>query len=482
MTLGGADKKLDILSAREGVKKMRYTEEQRQVALKLYDETHSVSKVIHRLGYPSKMGMYTWIGIRNRPLWQKGVRKRLINTPKHPLHPPLSLKMDVLHRCFENGENVQLVSEEIGYSRTTIYFWHKKYIQGGAASLMNPNDDRRGKMIPGKSASVKEVQKLKAQMQDMQIEIDILKETLNVLKKDPGVDLTVLKNREKAAIIDAVKAKCRLPILLGKFHMARSSYYYQHALSNRHHVRNGLTGKIKELFIQNKGRYGYRRIHALLKRIGIIVSEKILRQIMKTNGLVVKNKRTRKYSSYKGEITPAVPNILNRNFKADAPNKKWLTDITEFILPDGKVYLSPIVDCFDGMLAAWNISTVPDATLVNKMLGQAIKSLSNGAHPIVHTDRGCHYRWPAWIAMMKQAGLRRSMSSKGCSPDNSACEGFFGRLKNEMFYNRNWIGTSIPQFINILNDYLVWYNKTRIKVSLGNKSPVEYRQSLGISA
>ena len=188
------------------------------------------------MGYPSKMGMYTWIGIRNRPLWQKGVRKRLINTPKHPLHPPLSLKMDVLHRCFENGENVQLVSEEIGYSRTTIYFWHKKYIQGGAASLMNPNDDRRGKMIPGKSASVKEVQKLKAQMQDMQIEIDILKETLNVLKKDPGVDLTVLKNREKAAIIDAVKAKCRLPILLGKFHMARSSYYYQHALSNLHLV------------------------------------------------------------------------------------------------------------------------------------------------------------------------------------------------------------------------------------------------------
>ena len=112
---------------------------------------------------------------------------------------------------------------------------------------MNPNDDRRGKMIPGKSASVKEVQKLKVQMQDMQMEIDILKETLNVLKKDPGVDITVLKKREKAAIIDAVKAKCRLPILLGKFHMARSSYYYQHALSNRRHVRNGLTGKIKGL-------------------------------------------------------------------------------------------------------------------------------------------------------------------------------------------------------------------------------------------
>jgi transposase InsO family protein len=184
-------------------------------------------------------------------------------------------------------------------------------------------------------------------------------------------------------------------------------------------------------------------------------------------------KRRNKYSSYKGEITPAVTNIIERNFHAVAPNIKWLTDITEFAIPAGKVYLSPIVDCFDGMLPAWRISTTPDASLVNNMLDDAIATLSEKEHPLIHTDRGCHYRWPGWISRMNNAGLQRSMSKKGCSPDNSACEGFFRRLKNEMFYNRNWSGITIEKFIKILNDYLFWYNENRIKISLGNMSPLE---------
>ena len=133
------------------------------------------------------------------------------------------------------------------------------------------------------------------------------------------------------------------------------------------------------------------------------------------------------------------------------------------------------------MLSAWKISTVPDANLVNSMLDDAIASLKEEEHPLVHTDRGCHYRWPGWISRMEKAGLKRSMSKKGFSPDNSACEGLFGRLKNEMFYNRNWAGVSMNQFIEILNNYLVWYNEKRIKISLGNMSPLEYRQSLGIA-
>ena len=108
------------------------------------------------------------------------------------------------------------------------------------------------------------------------------------------------------------------------------------------------------------------------------------------------------------------------------------------------------------MLSAWKISTVPDANLVNSMLDDAIASLKEEEHPLVHTDRGCHYRWPGWISRMEKAGLKRSMSKKGCCPDNSACEGLFRRLKNEMCYNRNWAGVSMNQFIEILNNYLVW--------------------------
>lgn len=174
-------------------------------------------------------------------------------------------------------------------------------------------------------------------------------------------------------------------------------------------------------------------------------------------------------------------NIINRDFSANKPNEKWLTDVTEFAIPAGKVYLSPIVDCFDGMIVTWNISTTPDSNLVNTMLLNAINKLNVSETPLVHSDRGAHYRWPGWIKIMNEAGLTRSVSKKGCSPDNSACEGVFGRLKNEMFYNTDWTGVSISEFITILNNYINWYNESRIKKSLGYMSPMEYRRSLGIA-
>ena len=171
-----------------------------------------------------------------------------------------------------------------------------------------------------------------------------------------------------------------------------------------------------------------------------------------------------------------------RPYYAQAPNVKWLTDLTEFHIPAGKVYLSPIVDCFDGLVTSWSIGTSPDAELVNGMLDAAISTLNPGEQPIIHSDRGAHYRWPGWLDRMKEAGLTRSMSKKGCSPDNAACEGFFGRIKNEMFYHRSWAGVSIEEFIAILDDYLQWYNEKRIKMSLGAMSPLEYRRNLGLVA
>ena len=100
--------------------------------------------------------------------------------------------------------------------------------------------------------------------------------------------------------------------------------------------------------------------------------------------------------------------------------------------------------------------------------------------PIIHSDRGAHYRWPGWLDRMHSAKLTRSMSRKGCSPDNAACEGFFGRLKNEMFYPRDWKSTTIEVFTRAVHEYILWYNEKRIKLSLGSRSPIEYRESLGL--
>ncbi len=142
--------------------------------------------MIQKLGYPTRKRLYDWINERDSPPKSKIPRKRFNNTPDHPRHPPLQLKLDTIHRCFEPGESVQLVSDEIGYSRSSIYIWRKKYILKGAAALMNHDDDPRGELPEGRQSSSKEFELLKSQIQGMQPGTDILKETLDVLKKTPA--------------------------------------------------------------------------------------------------------------------------------------------------------------------------------------------------------------------------------------------------------------------------------------------------------
>jgi transposase InsO family protein len=131
---------------------------------------------------------------------------------------------------------------------------------------------------------------------------------------------------------------------------------------------------------------------------------------------------------------------------------------------------------------SWSIGTRPDAELVNTMLDAAVETMSSSSsRPVVHSDRGAHYRWPGWLTRIREANLIRSMSRKGCSPDNAACEGFFGRLKTELFYSRDWQAISTDQFIEVVDSYIRWYNEKRIKISLGALSPIEYRESLGLT-
>ena len=366
----------------------------------------------------------------------------------------------------------------------SIYAGRRKYQKYGMTGLMAKKNSIPRQPLSEIDASLQsdELEALRTQIRELQLEVDVLKETIEVLKKDPGADLTELKNREKAVIIGALGKKYALPTLLVYFNMARSIYYYQKASLSKPDKYMRYREKIKSLFRENRGAYGYRRLHQELKQEGIILSEKVVRQIMKDENLVVFGAKQKKYSSYLGEITPEVENVLCRNFHAANPNEKWLTDITEFALPEGKLYLSPLIDCFDGLVVNWTVGRSPNAALVNTMLDQAIAVLPEEQRPIIHTDRGCHYRWPGWIERMERAGLTRSMSQKGCSPDNSACEGFFGRLKNEMFYGRSWVGTSLDDFVRELDDYINWYNSKRIELSLGGVSPLEYRHKLGLFA
>ena len=120
--------------------------------------------------------------------------------------------------------------------------------------------------------------------------------------------------------------------------------------------------------------------------------------------------------------------------------------------------------------------------MANTMLEEACGTLGPSEAPVIHSDRGCHYRWPGWLEICERHGLERSMSRKGCSPDNSAMEGFFGRLKNEFFYGRDREGVSLEDFASRLDGYMRYYRCERIKRSLGWMSPSQYRKSLGLAA
>ncbi|QUC03856.1 IS3 family transposase [Atopobium sp. oral taxon 416] len=170
------------------------------------------------------------------------------------------------------------------------------------------------------------------------------------------------------------------------------------------------------------------------------------------------------------------------HFGADAPNEVWITHVTKFRIPAGKAYLSPIVDCFDGMPISWSISCSPDAEMANSSLLGACSQLGEGEHPIVHSDCGCHYRWPGWIGICSEYGLRRSMSRKGSSPDNARAEGLSRRLKVEFFYGCDWTGVTMERFMELLDEYLVWYRDEKIKSDLGYRSPMQYRKDLGLAA
>ncbi len=130
---------------------------------------------------------------------------------------------------------------------------------------------------------------------------------------------------------------------------------------------------------------------AALSRRHLHISEKVVQRLMKQECLFVTANRRRRYGSYHGEISQAPENLINRDFQADSPNEKWLTDITEFQIPAGKVYLSPMIDCFDGLVVSWTIGTRPDSDLVNTVLDAAIESVSClESKPVIHSDRVAH--------------------------------------------------------------------------------------------
>lgn len=252
----------------------------------------------------------------------------------------------------------------------------------------------------------------------------------------------------------------------------RSTYYYWVQQLNKPDKDAELKTLIQEIYDEHKGRYGYRRIRDELRNRGHKVNHKKVQRIMKDLGLKCMV-RMKKYRSYKGEEGKVAPNILNRDFKAEKPNQKWVTDITEFKLFGEKLYLSPMLDLFNGEIIAYTLGSRPTYSLVSDMLDQSFKRLTEGDELMIHSDQGWHYRMEKYHLKLKKNNITQSMSRKGNCYDNAVIENFFGILKSEFLYYTEF--DSIEHFKQELKEYIDYYNHKRIKAKLKGMSPVQYR-------
>ena len=256
--------------------------------------------------------------------------------------------------------------------------------------------------------------------------------------------------------------------------MARSVFYYHK--NNSFSKTNKYTHHklvIKQIYDQHKGRYGYCRITAQMNNMGYAINKKTVLKLMRELDLKAKKVKVR-YNSYSGETQEVMAdNVIARNFHCSQPYMKWATDITQIKIKQNWLYLSPILDMFNGEIISYSLSYNPNTELVNEMLTKAFKKVKQTKDIIIHSDRGKQYQAKAYRDMLEKYEVLQSMSRKGNCYDNAMMESFFGSLKTELLYNQSF--KSEKHFIEELHKYMKYYNNTRIKNRLNGMSPVQYR-------
>ena len=252
--------------------------------------------------------------------------------------------------------------------------------------------------------------------------------------------------------------------------MARSTFYYN--IKQKPDKWSVERQRIVELYHQNKGRYGYRRLTLAMRDGGYVINGKTVRRLMTEAGIKCQV-RMKRYKSYKGEVGKIAPNLLERDFTADAPHRKMVTDVTEFHLFGVKLYLSPVLDLYNSELIYYTIYRHPVMDMVLDMIKGTVSIIGSDTNAILHSDQGFQYQHKDYQKLLKDNHIIQSMSRKGNCLDNAVMENFFGLLKSELLYLQSF--NSVDHFLSELEDYLHYYNHDRIKAKLNGLSPVQYR-------
>ena len=260
--------------------------------------------------------------------------------------------------------------------------------------------------------------------------------------------------------------------------VSRSCYYAwcKSSLSQRARETEGLKSQVKSIFIQSRENYGSRRIRKKLISIGVKISRRRVRKLMKEQNLNCKTKRKFKITTDSKHSNPIAPNILDRKFEVAEPNKVYVGDITYIWTAEGWLYLAVVLDLFSRLVVGWSMSERMKASLVNDALTAALWKRKPKKGLVWHTDRGSQYASDSHRDLINSHGIIQSMSRKGNCWDNSVAESFFKTLKTELVYQCEF--KTRAEARQMIFEYVeVFYNRERLHSSNSYMSPVEYENN-----
>ncbi|MBS4177359.1 IS3 family transposase [Lederbergia citrea] len=381
-------------------------------------------------------------------------------------------KLDVLNYMIEHGTSLNETAAIFKIpAPSTIIVWRKLFETQGLDALQSkkkgrPSMKKESNQQPKQAPAKGSIKALEERIKQLEMENEYFKKVECLSSKQGKIT-----KQDKAQVVYELRHKYPVKALVKLAGIPRSTYYDLVKRMGQPDPDADLKVEIKAIYKEHEGRYGYRRIRDELANRGQKVNHKKVQRIMKELGLkcVV---RMKKYKSYKGTVGKIAPNILDRNFTADAPNVKWVTDITEFKLFGEKLYLSPVLDLFNGEIITYTIGSRPTYTLVSDMLAKALERLPEDHQQLLHSDQGWHYQMKQYRHTLKSRDIVQSMSRKGNCYDNSVMENFFGIMKSELLYLKEF--ESVEHFKLELEKYIDYYNTKRMKAKL-KMSPVQYR-------